>query len=80
MKVTLLAFGIAKDITGQRFMDWELPEAASVGDLRAVLAERFPRMSELKSVRLAVNSEYATEDLLLQENDEVALIPPVSGG
>ena len=37
-------------------------------------------MSELKSVRLAVNSEYATEDLLLQENDEVALIPPVSGG
>lgn len=80
MKVTLLAFGIAKDITGQRFLDWELPENATVGSLRAELVERFPRLSNLASVRLAVNSEYAAEELQLRENDEIALIPPVSGG
>ena len=80
MKISLLSFGIAKDITGQRFLDVELPAPASVADLRSVLVKRFPRLAELASVRLAVNSEYATEDFLLNENDEVALIPPVSGG
>ncbi len=80
MKITILSFGIAKDITGQRFLDWELPDGASVAELRASLASRFPRLAELAAVRLAVNSEYATEEGFLAENDEVALIPPVSGG
>ncbi|MCU0347538.1 MAG: MoaD/ThiS family protein [Saprospiraceae bacterium] len=80
MKISLLSFGIAKDITGQRFLDVELPSPATVGDLRSVLVKQFPRLSELASVRLAVNSEYADESVFLSENDEVALIPPVSGG
>ncbi len=80
MKISLLSFGIAKDITGQRFLDVELPAAAVVSDLRLILVERFPRIAELASVRLAVNGEYAIEDQPLAENDEVALIPPVSGG
>lgn len=80
MKITILSFGIAKDITGQRFLDWELSEGNSVGELRKSLVKQFPRLAELAAVRLAVNSEYATEELELKENDEVALIPPVSGG
>jgi molybdopterin converting factor subunit 1 len=80
MKISLLSFGIAKDIIGQRFLDLELPAAASVGDLRSMLVQRFPPLTDLTSVRLAVNGEYATEHLTLGENDEVALIPPVSGG
>lgn len=80
MKITILSFGIAKEITGQRFLDWEIGAGADVADLRASLAERFPRLSALASLRFAVNSEYAGEDLPLKENDEVALIPPVSGG
>ena len=80
MKITILAFGIAKDITGQRFLDWEMPVGASVAELRASLAGKFPRLAELAAIRLAVNSEYAVEQDLLHENDEVALIPPVSGG
>ncbi|MBI5917637.1 MAG: MoaD/ThiS family protein [Bacteroidetes bacterium] len=80
MKITILSFGIAKDITGQRFLDWEIGDGVNVAGLRALLAERFPRLSALASLRFAVNSEYAREDLALQENDEVALIPPVSGG
>jgi molybdopterin converting factor subunit 1 len=80
MKISLLSFGIAKDITGQRFLEVELPTSASVAALRAMLVERFPRLSSLSSVRLAVNGEYANEDLALKEDDEVAIIPPVSGG
>ena len=80
MKITILSFGIAKDITGQRFLDLELPEGASVVELRKSLVKRFPRLAELASVRLAVNNEYASESWFLGENDEVALIPPVSGG
>ncbi|MCF8246729.1 MAG: MoaD/ThiS family protein [Saprospiraceae bacterium] len=80
MKITILSFGIAKDITGQRFLEWELPQAVSVGELRKSLVQRFPRLAELATVRLAVNNEYASEELVLGENDEVALIPPVSGG
>ena len=80
MKITILSFGIAKDITGQRFLEWELPEAVSVAELRKSLVQRFPRLGELAAVRLAVNNEYASEEMVLGENDEVALIPPVSGG
>jgi len=80
MKISLLSFGIAKDIIGQRFIDLELADGISVAQLRATLVQRYPRLSELASVKLAVNSEYAAEDSLLNNNDEVALIPPVSGG
>lgn len=80
MKVKLLSFGIAKDIIGARFLELELPAGSDIAKLRMDLVEKFPRLAELASVRLAINSEYATEQDLLAENDEVALIPPVSGG
>jgi molybdopterin converting factor subunit 1 len=80
MKISLLSFGIAKDITGQRFLDVEVPDDGTVAALRAMLVARFPRLADLAAVRLAVNGEYAEEGLALKENDEVALIPPVSGG
>ncbi|MFQ5448658.1 MAG: molybdopterin converting factor subunit 1 [Saprospiraceae bacterium] len=80
MKLTLLSFGIAKDITGQRFREWELPAGAKVSDLRAQLARQYPVLKELSALRIAVNSEYAAENVALNEGDEVALIPPVSGG
>lgn len=80
MKLTLLAFGIAKDITGSRFSEIELPEGNTVSDLRKMLASRYPVLKELAALRFAVNSEYAQESAILKEGDEVALIPPVSGG
>jgi molybdopterin converting factor subunit 1 len=80
MKITILSFGIAKDITGQRFLEWELDEPQTVGELRRSLTQQFPRLEALANVRFAVNSEYASEDVVLRDKDEVALIPPVSGG
>lgn len=80
MKIKLLSFGIAKEIIGSRFLDLELPEGTDITKLRADLVARYPRLADLASVRLAINSEYANEQDMLAENDEVALIPPVSGG
>lgn len=80
MKINLLAFGIAKEIIGHRFLELELPGNPDVSSLRSELVKQYPRLAELAQVRLAVNNEYAEEGNLLSENDEVALIPPVSGG
>jgi molybdopterin synthase sulfur carrier subunit len=80
MKITVLSFGIAKDIVGSRFLEWEIGGGTTVKDLRQMLLEQFPKLIELTSLSLAVNNEYAREDLSLNENDEVAIIPPVSGG
>ena len=78
----LLFFGIAKDIVGasQIKMDFggQLPK--SVSDLKSALKDKYPEFSKLSSLAVAVNREYADDNVQLQSNDEVAIIPPVSGG
>ena len=58
-----------------------LPDGATVGDLLDQLCREFPAFVDMRrSVSTAVNREYADADHVLAEGDEVALIPPVSGG
>ena len=73
------AFGITKDLLGGREATIEV-NRQTVGDLRAALNDRFPQLSELNSLFIAVNNDYAEEDILISASDEIALIPPVSGG
>ena len=80
MKVNVLAFGIAKDIFGSFNIDVELPEDATTFSLKRSLEERYPRLKHLASYMVAVNNEYAQDEGLLTERDEIAIIPPVSGG
>ncbi len=80
MKIEILAFGIAKDIVGGRTLALELPNGTTVGRLKEQLCGRFPAFLKLKSLSVAVNSEYRSDDFLLGEKDEVVIIPPVSGG
>ena len=80
MKITLVSFGIAKDIIGSREMEYELPDSASVGNLLEKLAHDYPDFKDLASIRVAVNTEYAKNDQVISPQDEVVLIPPVSGG
>lgn len=80
MKVTVLAFGIAKDIFGSAATDVELAEEATVTHLRTSLEAQYPRLKQLASYMIAVNNEYASADAVLEQRDEVAVIPPVSGG
>ena len=58
-----------------------LPDGATVHDLWAALCAQHPQLVELgKSISFAVNQEYVDREHRLSNNDEVALIPPVSGG
>lgn len=77
-KVSL--FGITKDIIGNSSTEVELADQADVNVLIENLKAKFPQLSEIKSLLVAVNSEYADTTLVLSEKDEIALIPPVSGG
>ncbi len=81
MRVRVLFFGILKDLAGKSEDSVELPEHASVQDLLAHYTARIPRLKEsLSSSALAVNQQYAPIDTTLHSGDEVALLPPVSGG
>jgi molybdopterin converting factor small subunit len=78
MKVRITAYGIVRDIAGRTF-ELEV-EGTSVGDLRNALLQRYPALSGLASLLVAVNEGYAADDVAIQPEDEVVLIPPVSGG
>ncbi|MCB0631651.1 MAG: MoaD/ThiS family protein [Saprospiraceae bacterium] len=80
MQITIVGFGIAKDILGNNTIEMELPEAASVKQMKASLLEEYPDFQKLRSLAIAVNNEYAPDDLILNGRDDVVLIPPVSGG
>lgn len=80
MSVTILAFGIAKDIFGGSSIQQELAEDANVSLLKQKLEEKYPRLKQLASYMVAVNNEYAANDLAIQAGDEIAIIPPISGG
>ena len=79
MKVNVLAFGIAKDIFGGSSVEFQL-DGNTAADLRSTLERQYPRLKQLRSYMIAVNNEYADDALLLTGRDEIAVIPPVSGG
>lgn len=80
MKIRVLTFGIARDITGAGILELELPEGSTIGSAQNYFLERYPALSRLSSLVIAHNAEYAPVATVLRENDEIALIPPVSGG
>ena len=80
MTVRLLAFGIAKDILKTRSMAFELQRGNSVADLKTALIAEYADFKQLAKLSFAVNENYVHNDYVLQEGDEVVLIPPVSGG
>src|SRR5271169_7137710 len=81
MRVRVLFFGQLKDIAGVSQEDAELSEGARVEDLYERYARRFPRLVDFRpSVAASVNQEYAEWRAALSSGDEVAFLPPVSGG
>lgn len=81
MQVRVLFFGMLADLTGRRAETLELPTRSTLGELLARCTEKFPKLSGFSgSLALSINQEYAPQTTVLHENDEVALLPPVSGG
>jgi molybdopterin converting factor subunit 1 len=79
MKIRL--FATLRDRAGRSDIDVDLPNAATVADLRAAIGAAFPQLAPLaaRSV-VAVNHEFAFDGDSIRPTDEVALFPPVSGG
>ena len=81
MKIRILFFASMRDIVGSRELELEISPGATVGQLRQDLVSRFPDMAAIARIlSMAVNAEYADDSVTLQTGDEVAVIPPVSGG
>ena len=78
-KFRIKAFGVTKDFLGGKETEIEI-QGKTVGALRAELNERYPQLLGLRSLYIAVNNDYAEENRILESTDEIALIPPVSGG
>ena len=81
MQVRLLFFATLKDIVGAREMQVEVPGGATIADVLTHLESRYPRVKDYRSVVLtAINEEYVNQNASIQDGDEVAIFPPVSGG
>jgi molybdopterin synthase sulfur carrier subunit len=80
MKLTILAFSVVKEIFNGNSIQIELPQGATTADLKAYLNSQYPALQQLATYLIAVNSEYSAEQTIIQEGDEIAIIPPVSGG
>jgi molybdopterin synthase catalytic subunit len=81
VRVRVLFFGQLKEIVGLAQDEAELSDGARVEDLFERYGRRFPKLAEFRpSVAASVNQEYAGWRALLSAGDEVAFLPPVSGG
>jgi len=81
MQIHVLFFGQLKDLTGRASDSISLPEGATLSDLLAHYESGYPRLKALlPAVALSINQEYAPPHSALRDQDEVALLPPVSGG
>ena len=81
MQVRVLYLGMLRDLAGRERELVQLSDGARLSDLYAELQQRIPKLQSFRNaIALAVNYEYADGAATLHDNDEVALIPPVSGG
>ena len=81
MHVAVLLFGSLREAVGAKDLSVELPPGASVAELRALLVESQPAFAAFGArLRVAVNRRFAADGAALADGDEVAFLPPVSGG
>ncbi|MEP2771024.1 MAG: MoaD/ThiS family protein [Fulvivirga sp.] len=80
MTIDILLFGITKDIIGSERYALELEGDVTVARLKEALTSEFPQLTKLKSLLVAVNNKYGQPETNISSKDEIALIPPVSGG
>ena len=81
IRVKVLFFGRLKDVVGLCEASLELPEASTIEHLFALHAARVPELAKYRSSLVASrNQEFAAWDTALHSGDEIAFLPPVSGG
>lgn len=81
MRVELQLFALLRQRAGAAVLPLDVPDGATVGDLRRALAAARPELAPLvPSLHVAIDSDYADDDRPIPPGAEVAAFPPVSGG
>ena len=81
MRVTVRLFARLRDIAGAAELPKEIPAGSTIGTVWRQLVGDFPELSPYeRSISSAVNADYARMDDLVHDGDEIAFLPPVSGG
>ena len=81
MEINILFLGPARDLAGVETASVEVSDGTTAASVRAVISANFPRIKiALPTMRIAVNQTFVSDEYMLRAGDEVALIPPVSGG
>jgi molybdopterin converting factor subunit 1 len=81
MRVRVLFFGVLKDLLGRESETVELPEGSEAAEVVRHFGEKAQESKAIwGALAIAVNREYAERERVLTDGDEVALLPPVSGG
>ncbi len=81
--MNILLFGITKDIVGCSSLSIPVAKVSSLKTVKALkdyLSNTYPDLKKLSSLAVAVNNNYAKDNTAIDTYDEIALIPPVSGG
>lgn len=81
MNVSVRFYSYFKDLTGCEQTAVQLPDGATIAELKTQLHSRFPRLVEMeRSTLIAVGMEYQNAEHQLTDNDQVSFFPPVQGG
>ena len=81
MRVTVRLFARLRDIAGAPDLSRDVPAGSTAADVWRTLTAEFPEMARYdSSISTAVNADYAKMTTVLSDNDEIAFLPPVSGG
>lgn len=80
MNITVRFFAIGRELVGASSIQIEAPENSTIHEILLILKAQYPVLSSLPSFVMAINNAYADSSMLVHDGDELALIPPVSGG
>lgn len=80
MNITVKFFALGRELVGRSALILTLEDGASVQDAVSHIQAEHPKFATLPSFLTAVNTRYAERTMILNNNDELAIIPPVSGG
>ena len=80
MKITVRLFASYREAAGMSQTDIDVGPGSTVGHVASELSKRFPELPEPSRIVVAVNNEYQEHSYQVSDGDEIALIPPVSGG
>ncbi|KDP45595.1 hypothetical protein JCGZ_17202 [Jatropha curcas] len=81
VKIKVLFFARARDLTGLTEVPLEVSSGATTSDCLDKLVSKFPGLQEIRNcIVVALNEEYTTESAVVKDKDELAIIPPISGG